>query len=141
MSKKKISVIHGPNLNLLGKREPDIYGKQTLDEINQSIKDEASKLNVTVDFFQSNSESNIVDHIHNLKSDFIIINPAAFTHSSVSIRDALSGIKVPFIEVHLSNVFSRETFRKESFFSDAAVSVISGLGSEGYLAALRFAAK
>lgn len=141
MSKKKISVIHGPNLNLLGKREPDIYGKQTLDEINQSIKDEASKLNVTVDFFQSNSESNIVDHIHNLKSDFIIINPAAFTHSSVSIRDALSGIKVPFIEVHLSNVFSRETFRKESFFSDTAVSVISGLGSEGYLAALRFAAK
>jgi 3-dehydroquinate dehydratase-2 len=141
MSKKKISVIHGPNLNLLGKREPDIYGKQTLDEINQSIKDEASKLNVAVDFFQSNSESNIVDHIHNLKSDFIIINPAAFTHSSVSIRDALSGIKVPFIEVHLSNVFSREAFRKESFFSDTAVSVISGLGSEGYLAALRFAAK
>jgi len=141
MSKKKISVIHGPNLNLLGKREPDIYGKQTLDEINQSIKDEANKLNVTVDFFQSNSESNIVDHIHNLKSDFIIINPAAFTHSSVSIRDALSGIKVPFIEVHLSNVFSREAFRKESFFSDTAVSVISGLGSEGYLAALRFAAK
>lgn len=141
MSKKKISVIHGPNLNLLGKREPDIYGKQTLDEINQSIKDEASKLNVAVDFFQSNSESNIVDHIHNLKSDFIIINPAAFTHSSVSIRDALSSIKVPFIEVHLSNVFSREAFRKESFFSDTAVSVISGLGSEGYLAALRFAAK
>jgi|SRR6056300_489963 len=141
MAKKQISIIHGPNLNLLGKREPEVYGKTSLAEINELIQSEADKLNVTLDIFQSNSEAEIVNHIHQLKADFMIINPAAFTHTSVAIRDAVAGIKMPFIEVHISNVFARETFRKESFFSDIAVAVISGLGAEGYLAALRFAAK
>lgn len=141
MAKKQISIIHGPNLNLLGQREPEVYGKTSLAEINELIQGEANKLNVTLDIFQSNSEAEIVNHIHQLKADFMIINPAAFTHTSVAIRDAIAGIKMPFIEVHISNVFARETFRKESFFSDIAVAVISGLGAEGYLAALRFAAK
>jgi 3-dehydroquinate dehydratase-2 len=141
MAKKQISIIHGPNLNLLGKREPEVYGKTSLAEINELIQSEADKLNVTLDIFQSNSEAEIVNHIHQLKADFMIINPAAFTHTSVAIRDAVAGIKMPFIEVHISNVFAREKFRKESFFSDIAVAVISGLGAEGYLAALRFAAK
>ena len=141
MAKKLISIIHGPNLNLLGQREPEVYGKTSLAEINELIQGEANKLNVTLDIFQSNSEAEIVNHIHQLKADFMIINPAAFTHTSVAIRDAVAGIKMPFIEVHISNVFARETFRKESFFSDIAVAVISGLGAEGYLAALRFAAK
>ena len=141
MAKKQISIIHGPNLNLLGQREPEVYGKTSLAEINELIQGEANKLNVTLDIFQSNSEAEIVNHIHQLKADFMIINPAAFTHTSVAIRDAVAGIKLPFIEVHISNVFARETFRKESFFSDIAVAVISGLGAEGYLAALRFAAK
>ena len=141
MAKKQISIIHGPNLNLLGQREPEVYGKTSLAEINELIQGESNKLNVTLDIFQSNSEAEIVNHIHQLKADFMIINPAAFTHTSVAIRDAVAGIKMPFIEVHISNVFARETFRKESFFSDIAVAVISGLGAEGYLAALRFAAK
>jgi len=141
MAKKQISIIHGPNLNLLGQREPEVYGKTSLAEINELIQSEADKLNVTLDIFQSNSEAEIVNHIHQLKADFMIINPAAFTHTSVAIRDAVAGIKMPFIEVHISNVFAREKFRKESFFSDIAVAVISGLGAEGYLAALRFAAK
>ena len=141
MAKKQISIINGPNLNLLGQREPEVYGKTSLAEINELIQGEANKLNVTLDIFQSNSEAEIVNHIHQLKADFMIINPAAFTHTSVAIRDAVAGIKMPFIEVHISNVFARETFRKESFFSDIAVAVISGLGAEGYLAALRFAAK
>ena len=141
MAKKQISIIHGPNLNLLGHLEPEVYGKTSLAEINELIQGEANKLNVTLDIFQSNSEAEIVNHIHQLKADFMIINPAAFTHTSVAIRDAVAGIKMPFIEVHISNVFARETFRKESFFSDIAVAVISGLGAEGYIAALRFAAK
>ncbi|MFZ8944015.1 MAG: type II 3-dehydroquinate dehydratase [Methylophilaceae bacterium] len=141
MAKKKISIIHGPNLNLLGQREPEVYGKTSLAEINELIQSEAAKLDLTVEIFQSNSEAEIVNHIHQLKADFVVINPAAFTHTSVAIRDAFSGVKIPFIEVHISNVFARESFRKESFFSDIAVAVISGLGAEGYLAALRFAAK
>lgn len=141
MAKKKISIIHGPNLNLLGQREPEVYGKTSLAEINELIQSEAAKLDLAVEIFQSNSEAEIVNHIHQLKADFVVINPAAFTHTSVAIRDAFSGVKIPFIEVHISNVFARESFRKESFFSDIAVAVISGLGAEGYLAALRFAAK
>ncbi|MBL6728379.1 MAG: type II 3-dehydroquinate dehydratase [Methylophilaceae bacterium] len=141
MAKKKISIIHGPNLNLLGQREPEVYGKTSLAEINELIQSEAAKLDLTVEIFQSNSEAEIVNHIHQLKAGFVVINPAAFTHTSVAIRDAFSGVKIPFIEVHISNVFARESFRKESFFSDIAVAVISGLGAEGYLAALRFAAK
>ena len=139
MKVKNLTVIHGPNLNLLGKREPQHYGSSSLEEINSQLSNEAKTANVSIEIFQSNSESDIVSKIQELKSDFIIINPAAFTHSSVSIRDALSAMKIPFIEVHLSNVFARETFRKESFFSDLAVGVISGLGEEGYIAALNYA--
>ena len=139
MTVKSISVIHGPNLNLLGKREPEHYGSTSLEDINTKLSLEAQKSNISIEIFQSNSESDIVNKIQTLKSDFIIINPAAFTHSSVAIRDALSAMRIPFIEVHLSNVFAREAFRKESFFSDMAVGVISGLGSEGYLAALNYA--
>ena len=138
---KNITVIHGPNLNLLGQREPDHYGTLTLDDINGALEKEASKLSMDIDLYQSNSESEIVDKIQSLRSDFIIINPAAYTHSSVAIRDALAAMAIPFIEVHISNVFAREDFRKKSFFSDIAVGVISGLGSEGYCAALNFAAK
>jgi 3-dehydroquinate dehydratase-2 len=141
MKIKNITVIHGPNLNLLGKREPDHYGTLTLGDINIVLTNEATKLKLNVDVYQSNSESEIVDKIQSLKSDFIIINPAAYTHSSIAIRDALAAMKIPFIEVHISNVFSREDFRKQSFFSDIAVGVISGLGTEGYCAALNYAAK
>ena len=141
MKIKNITVIHGPNLNLLGQREPDHYGTLTLGDINIVLTNEATKLKLNVDVYQSNSESEIVDKIQSLKSDFIIINPAAYTHSSVAIRDALAAMKIPFIEVHISNVFSREDFRKQSFFSDIAVGVISGLGTEGYCAALNYAAK
>ena len=141
MNIKNITVIHGPNLNLLGQREPDHYGNQTLDEIDDVLSKEAHKLNLNIDFYQSNSEAEIVNKIQSLKCDFIIINPAAFTHSSVSIRDALAAMKIPFIEVHISNVFSREDFRKHSFFSDIAIGVISGLGTEGYFAALNYVAK
>ena len=136
---KNLTVIHGPNLNLLGKREPQHYGSSSLKEINSQLFNEAKIANISIEIFQSNSESDIVSKIQELKSDFIIINPAAFTHSSVSIRDALSAMKIPFIEIHLSNIFSREAFRKESFFSDLAVGVISGLGPEGYIAALNYA--
>jgi 3-dehydroquinate dehydratase-2 len=141
MKIKNITVIHGPNLNLLGQREPDHYGTLTLDNINGTLTKEASILNLNLEVYQSNGESEIVDKIQSLKSDFIIINPAAYTHSSVAIRDALAAMGIPFIEVHISNVFAREDFRKQSFFSDIAVGVISGLGSEGYCAALNYAAK
>ena len=141
MEIKNITVIHGPNLNLLGQREPDHYGTLTLDDINGALTIEASNLNLKLEVYQSNGESEIVDKIQSLKSDFIIINPAAYTHSSVAIRDALVAMGIPFIEVHISNVFAREDFRKQSFFSDIAVGVISGLGTEGYCAALNYAAK
>ena len=141
MKIKNITIINGPNLNLLGQREPDHYGNLTLNDINNALEKEASKLNLNIDVYQSNSESEIVDKIQSLKSDFIIINPAAYTHSSVAIRDALASMEIPFIEVHISNVFSREDFRKQSFFSDIAIGVISGLGTEGYCAALNYVAK
>ena len=141
MAIKSVAVIHGPNLNLLGEREPEHYGSTTLEGINSQIEAEALKLNIAIETFQSNSEAEILHKIHSIKVDFIIINPAAFTHTSVSIRDALAAINIHFIEVHLSNVFARESFRKESFFSDIAVGVISGFGAEGYLAALRYAAQ
>ena len=141
MKIKNVTVIHGPNLNLLGQREPDHYGTITLDDINGTLTKEASILNFNLEVYQSNGESEIVDKIQSLKSDFIIINPAAYTHSSVAIRDALAAMGIPFIEIHISNVFAREDFRKQSFFSDIAVGVISGLGTEGYCAALNYAAK
>ena len=139
MATKKILVIHGPNLNLLGDREPKYYGNASLADINKQITEEAKKLSLDVETIQSNSELKIVEIIQNIKADFLIINPAAFTHTSVAIRDAISATKTSFIEVYLSNVFARESFRKESFFSDLAIGVISGLGSEGYIAAMRYA--
>ena len=138
MSKTTISVIHGPNLNLLGIREPEHYGKMSLKNINDSLAKRAKELNMDIEFFQSNSESDIVNKIQSLSTNFTIINPAAFTHSSVAIRDSLVAKDIKFIEVHLSNVFAREDFRKNSFFSDVAIGVISGLGPEGYIAALNF---
>jgi 3-dehydroquinate dehydratase-2 len=142
MATKSILVLHGPNLNLLGEREPQHYGKQTLKDINQALKNIASAKSIQLETMQSNSEADLVNKIQSLsqdKFDFLIINPAAFTHTSVAMRDALSAVKVPFIEVHLSNVYAREPFRHHSYFSDIAVAVISGLGAEGYEAALNFA--
>ena len=142
MATKSILVLHGPNLNLLGEREPQHYGKQTLEDINQALKNIASAKSVQLETMQSNSEADLVNKIQSLskeKFDFLIINPAAYTHTSVAMRDALSAVKVPFIEVHLSNVYAREPFRHHSYFSDIAVAVISGLGAEGYVAALNFA--
>jgi len=136
---KKVLVIHGPNLNLLGKREVSIYGKTTLEELNILLKKEAKKLNLSLEIFQSNSEGEIVNKINSSlgKVDFIIINPAAYTHTSIAIRDALLSVEIPIIEVHLSNIFSREEFRKKSLISDVAKGVISGLGIHSYLLALK----
>jgi len=142
MATKSILVLHGPNLNLLGEREPEHYGKQTLEDINQVLKTMASAKAIQLEVMQSNSEGDLVNKIQSLHKDnidFLIINPAAYTHTSVAMRDALSAVKVPFIEVHLSNVYAREPFRHHSYFSDIAVAVISGLGADGYIAALNFA--
>ena len=142
MATKSILVLHGPNLNLLGEREPEHYGKQTLEDIDQVLKTMASAKAIKLETMQSNSEGDLVNKIQSLqkdKIDFLIINPAAYTHTSVAMRDALSAVKVPFIEVHLSNVYAREPFRHHSYFSDIAVAVISGLGADGYIAALNFA--
>jgi len=139
---KKILVLHGPNLNLLGSREPDVYGRVTLDEINDNLTQQAQKSGASIAAVQSNAEVVLVERVQAARldgTDFIIINPAAFTHTSVALRDALSAVGIPFIEVHLSNVFAREAFRKESFFSDLAVGVISGLGASGYELALQYA--
>jgi len=142
MATKSILVLHGPNLNLLGEREPQHYGKQILEDIDQVLKTIASAKSIKLETMQSNSEGDLVNKIQSLhkdKVDFLIINPAAYTHTSVAMRDALSAVKVPFIEVHLSNVYAREPFRHHSYFSDIAVAVISGLGADGYIAALNFA--
>jgi 3-dehydroquinate dehydratase-2 len=139
---KNILVLHGPNLNLLGTREPDVYGRVTLDEINAKLSAQAVAKGANLAHFQSNAESDLITRVQQARqdgTDFIIINPAAFTHTSVAIRDALAAVSIPFVEVHLSNVFAREAFRKESYFSDIAVGVISGLGATGYELALQFA--
>lgn len=136
-----ILVIHGPNLNLLGMREPEVYGHLTLDDINQKLIAQAQNASVSLNTFQSNWEGAIVDRIHQAQKEgvqFIIINPAALTHTSVAVRDALLGVAIPFIEVHLSNVHAREAFRHHSYLSDKAVGVICGLGAKGYSAALEF---
>ena len=133
-------VLNGPNLNLLGTREPDLYGSTTLADIQQRLTDLANKDGHSLDFFQSNAEHDLVSRIHaavDEKVDFIIINPAAFTHTSVALRDAMLGVKIPFIEVHLSNVHAREDFRQHSYLSDIAVGVICGLGATGYEFALQ----
>ena len=135
-------VLNGPNLNLLGKREPGHYGTQTLDQIHQHLQQLATAQGHQCDCFQSNREYELIERIHAAGEQgvqFIIINPAAFTHTSIALRDALLGVKIPFIEVHLSNVFAREAFRKESFFSDIAIGVISGLGAAGYEFAVQYA--
>ena len=134
----KVLIINGPNLNMLGQREEDLYGQLTLEEINALIIKKAESIRVEVEFFQSNEEGRIVSTIQESAKDFdfIIITPAAFTHTSIAIRDALLSVKSKFIEVHLSNIFSREDFRQNSFVSSIALGVISGFGHEGYLMAL-----
>lgn len=134
-----ISVLNGPNLNLLGIREPGHYGNKTLDDIRETLVRRAEELNHRLFFFQTNAEYEIIEQVHQAyrdQVDFIIINPAAFTHTSVALRDALLATGIPFIEVHLSNVHAREPFRKHSYFSDIAKGVISGLGAAGYELAL-----
>lgn len=136
-----ILVIHGPNLNLLGQREPEVYGYLTLADINQQLTLQAEQASLSLDHFQSNWEGAIVDRIHQAQQDgvkYIIINPAALTHTSVALRDALLGVNIPFIEVHLSNVHAREAFRHHSYLSDKAIGVICGLGAQGYSAALAY---
>ncbi|MCB5189075.1 type II 3-dehydroquinate dehydratase [Methylobacillus caricis] len=141
-SSNSVLVLHGPNLNLLGLREPEHYGRATLETIDASLKQQAQKSGILLETFQSNHEAELIGKIHALAKhpvDFLIINPAAFTHTSVALRDAVSAVKVPFIEVHLSNIYTRETFRHHSYFSDIAVGVISGLGAQGYSLALDYA--
>lgn len=134
-----ILVINGPNLNLLGQREPEHYGHDTLSQIMLRLRKQAEKQGFTLQAFQSNAEHEIINEVHKASTDkvgFIIINPAAYTHTSVAIRDALIGVDIPFIEVHLSNVYKREPFRHHSYFSDIAEGVIAGLGPQGYQLAL-----
>ncbi|QYK01051.1 type II 3-dehydroquinate dehydratase [Shewanella psychrotolerans] len=135
-SQAKILLVNGPNLNLLGRREPGHYGHQTLTQIVEHLTQTAQSENVDLVHIQSNAEHELINAIHETDADFIIINPAAFTHTSVALRDALLGVAIPFIEVHLSNVHAREPFRHHSYFSDKAVGVICGLGEQGYQYAL-----
>jgi len=137
----KILVIHGPNLNLLGTREPDVYGCTTLDEINQQISELSKELGLEAETFQSNSEGAIVDAIQNKTYNLLIINPAAYTHTSIAIRDAISAVGRPAIEVHVSNIHKREDFRRTSYIAGVATGQISGLGVEGYLLAVRVSQK
>ena len=140
-AKFKVLVLNGPNLNMLGKREPKIYGAQTLNDIIEQLNVEAQTLDIAISHLQANAEHQLIDAIHQgfEDIDFIIINPAAFTHTSVAIRDALLSVSIPFIEVHLSNVHARESFRHHSYFSDVAIGVICGLGANGYGYALNAA--
>ncbi len=139
---RKVLVIHGPNLNLLGEREPQVYGSVTLEEINNDLKAAAGKLGLEVQFVQSNHEGEIVEAIQNARNwaEVIILNPAAYTHTSVAIRDALTSVKIPTIEVHLSNIQAREDFRRISHVSPVATGVIQGFGKMSYLLALQAAA-
>ena len=137
----KILVIHGPNLNLLGKRETGIYGLDSLDELNGSIRALCNELGMKAEVLQSNSEGAIVDAIQAGTYDLLIINPAAYTHTSIAIRDAIAAVGKPAIEVHITNIYKREDFRKHSYVSGVATGQISGLGAEGYLLAVRAAKK
>lgn len=131
----KILLLNGPNLNLLGSREPEVYGYETLTDIVDAVSRYATSLGHELVAYQSNAEHELIDRIHTAKNDgteYIIINPGAFTHSSIALRDAFLGVAIPFIEIHISNVFAREEFRQVSFLSDAAVGVISGMGTHGY---------
>lgn len=135
---RKVLVLNGPNLNLLGSREPEVYGAQTLEQIVEQLNKQAQDNAFELAHFQSNHEGELIDRIHAARGnvDFIVINPAALTHTSIALRDALLGVEIPFIEVHLSNVHARESFRHHSFLSDIAVGVICGLGADGYRYAL-----
>jgi len=138
----KILVMNGPNLNLLGIREPGVYGNDTLPKIEKRLQDIAEEKNIEIDFFQSNSEGGLVERVHKAyeeKVDYIVINPGGYTHTSVALRDAFSATKIPFIEIHISNIHKREDFRHKSYFSDIAEGVICGLGTVGYELALRAA--
>ena len=140
----KILVLNGPNLNLLGMREKDIYGNETLQDVEHKLKEIAEEVNAVISFYQSNAEHDLIDAIHNAyKTDveLIIFNPAAYTHTSVALRDALLGVRIPFYEVHISDIETREEFRQKSYFSDIAIKVFSGHGTNGYLLALREALK
>ena len=137
--KRRILVLHGPNLNLLGLREPEIYGNETLADINAALVGQAKVASAELITFQSNHEGDLIDRVQAARSEgvaFIVINPGGFTHSSVALRDALAAVAIPFIEVHLSNIHAREPFRRQSYFSDIAAGVICGLGSQGYRLAL-----
>lgn len=138
----KILLLNGPNLNLLGQREPEIYGRETLEEIVQRAGETATALGHELEGFQSNAEHELVERIHQASREgvgMIIFNPGAFTHTSIALRDALLGVEIPFIELHLSNVFAREDFRQHSFLTDIACGVISGLGATGYVLAVEAA--
>ena len=137
-----VLVVHGPNLNLLGSREPKHYGLATLDDIDRALTSRGESVGAQIETFQHNHEGALIDRIHQAardQVDFIIINPAGYTHSSVALRDALAAVAIPFVEVHLSNIHARESFRQHSYFSDLAVGVVSGLGAHGYELALEFA--
>ena len=139
--KPRVLVLHGPNLNLLGTREPEHYGRVTLSDINMALARMADAASVDLESFQSNHEGALIERIHAAREQgvrAIIINPAAYTHTSVALRDALAAVAIPFVKVHLSNVHARESFRHHSYFSDLAIGVISGLGHEGYLLALEY---
>ncbi len=136
---KKILVLHGPNLNLLGLREPSVYGSTTLATLNELLQTHASASGLMLAAKQSNSEAELINAIHQAsadKMDYLIINPAGYTHTSIALRDALLAVQLPFIEVHISNIYARESFRQHSYFSDIADGVISGLGTNGYVLAL-----
>lgn len=138
-AKPRILVIHGPNLNLLGRREPEVYGHLTLADINAALVAQGKAAGYAVDCFQSNHEGDLIDRVQAAPAEgtgFIVINPAGYTHSSVALRDALAGVALPFIEVHLSNIHAREAFRQHSYFSAIAAGVICGLGADGYRLAL-----
>lgn len=140
----KLLLLNGPNLNLLGTREPEVYGSITLNEIEQAAKEQATAANACLESFQSNHEGALIDRIHAARSEeieAIIINPGGLTHTSVALRDALAGVAIPFIEVHISNIHQRETFRHFSYLSSIAAGVICGLGVEGYRMAIEFAIK
>lgn len=136
----KVLVINGPNLNMLGKREPEVYGRETLADINRLLTDYAKGKGIELDFFQSNIEGEIINRIHEAyeRYSYIIINPGAYTHTSIAIRDAFLSVKIPFIEVHLSNVYAREPFRKISYLSDVAKGVITGFGKDSYIMAIDY---
>jgi 3-dehydroquinate dehydratase-2 len=138
----KILVLHGPNLNLLGEREPEIYGQATLAQIDARLSARAAEAGHALESLQSNAEHALVERVQAARNDgtaFILINPAAFTHTSVALRDALAAVKIPFVEVHLSNPHAREPFRRHSYFSDLAQAVIAGFGADGYVHALQYA--